>query len=47
MDQTEFSKFYDRVCDILAKHFLPGVTSAELKAEVSLMIGVSRETEAA
>lgn len=39
MDQTEFSSFYDRVCDLLAKHFLPGVTSAELKAEVSIMIG--------
>jgi hypothetical protein len=42
MDQAAFSAFYDRVCDLIAKHFLPGVTSAELKNEVSIMIGVAR-----
>lgn len=41
MDQTAFDAFYDRVCDLLAKHFLPGVTNAELKREVSLMIGAA------
>jgi hypothetical protein len=41
MDQLEFSAFYDRVCDLIAKHFLPGVTSVELKAEVEQMIGAS------
>jgi hypothetical protein len=41
MDQLDFSAFYDRVCDLIAKHFLPGVTSAELKAEVEQMIGAS------
>lgn len=39
MDQTEFSAFYDKVCDLVAKHFLPGVTSEQLKREVEEMIG--------
>lgn len=39
MDQTEFSAFYNLVCDLIAKHWLPGVSSAELRAEVSIMIG--------
>jgi len=43
MDQTAFSEFYDRVCDLVAKHFLPGVTVLELKNEVAAMIGVARE----
>jgi hypothetical protein len=42
MDQTAFAGFYDRVCDLIAKHFLPGVTSDELKREVSIMIGVAK-----
>jgi len=46
MDQTAFDAFYDRVCDLIAKHFLPGVTSEELKREVGSMIG-TREREAA
>lgn len=40
MDQSEFAAFYDRVCDLIAREFLPGVTSADLRAEVALMIGV-------
>lgn len=39
MDQVEFSQFYDRVCDLVAKHFLPGVNVEDLKAEVEQMIG--------
>jgi hypothetical protein len=39
MDQAEFSAFYDRVCDLIAKHFLPGVSVEDLKAEVEQMIG--------
>lgn len=39
MDQTEFSAFYDRVCDLVAKHFLPGVSVESLKTEVEIMIG--------
>jgi len=41
MDQLAFSDFYNRVCDAVAKHFLPGVTSDELKREVEMMIGAS------
>jgi hypothetical protein len=39
MDQTAFDAFYDRVCDLIAKYFLPGVNSTDLKAEVESMIG--------
>lgn len=42
MDQTEFSEFYEKVCDLIAKHFLPGVTSDELKGEVEIMVGLRR-----
>lgn len=41
MDQDEFSKFYDRVCDLIAKHFLPGVKTDDLRREVEIMIGVA------
>lgn len=41
MDQIQFSEFYDRVCDLLARRFLPGVTSDELRHEVELLIGVA------
>lgn len=41
MDQIQFSAFYDRVCDLIAKHFLPGVSSDDLRNEVELMIGVA------
>ncbi|MEU7656819.1 DUF1367 family protein [Micromonospora taraxaci] len=40
MDQTAFSEFYDRVCDLIAKHFLPGVESEALKDEVEIMCGM-------
>lgn len=40
MDQSQFSEFYDRVCDLIAKHFLPGVTSEQLRAEVETMTGM-------
>lgn len=41
MSQPEFEAFYDRVCSLIAKHFLPGVDSETLKQEVSQMIGVA------
>lgn len=41
MDQTDFSQFFDNVCDLVAKHFLPGVTSDQLKREVEEMIGAA------
>lgn len=40
MDQTAFSAFYDKVCDLIAKHFLPGVTSDQLREEVEIMTGL-------
>lgn len=41
MDQSAFDEFYNRVCDLLSEHFLPGVTSEELKQEIEQMIGGS------
>lgn len=40
MDQTAFTAFYERVCDLIAKHFLPGVTNDDLRAEVETMTGM-------
>lgn len=40
MTEDEFSQFYDRCADIIAKHYLPGVTSDNLKAEVESLIGI-------
>jgi hypothetical protein len=40
MDQTEFKQFYDKVCDLVAEHFLPGIDVAALKEEVESLIGV-------
>lgn len=40
MDQIAFSAFYDRVCNLIAKHFLPGVDSDALKEEVEIMCGM-------
>lgn len=40
MDQTSFAEFYDRICDLVAEHFLPGVNIPELKATVESMIGI-------
>jgi hypothetical protein len=38
MDQTAFNEFYDRCVDKIARHFLPGVDSAALRAEVEELI---------
>lgn len=45
MNQDEFSAFYERVCNLIAKHFLP-VAVEDLKHEVELMIGVAKERAA-
>jgi hypothetical protein len=37
MDQTEFSVFFDKCIAIVASRFLPGVTDAELRAELESM----------
>lgn len=44
MTQDEFEKFYNRVCDIVCQHFLPGVKSEELKQEVLQMVGHGRSS---
>jgi hypothetical protein len=41
MDQAEFDSFYERVCDLIALHFLPGVNKDDLRMEVSMMIGAA------
>lgn len=40
MDQTRFAEFFDRVCDIIAKYVLPGLSDADLRARVSEMTGI-------
>jgi hypothetical protein len=40
MSEDDFSAFFDRVANLVARHFLPGVTVAELRNEVAAMIGV-------
>lgn len=41
MDQTVFAAFFDRVCDVIARDFLPGVSSQTLYDEVSLIVGAA------
>jgi hypothetical protein len=41
MDQLVFAAFFDRVCDVIARDFLPGVSSQILYDEVSLIIGAA------
>ncbi len=41
MDQTAFEAFYNMAVDIVIRHWLPGVTSEELKNEVWDMVGGS------
>ncbi len=40
MSQDEFTAFYDRVCDLIAKYFLPGCAAEDLKEQVEAMIGI-------
>lgn len=42
MDQAAFGEFYDRVCDLIVKFFLPGVDSEALREEVEIMTGIRR-----
>lgn len=41
MNQQEFDAFFNRVCDLVCKHFIPGLDDAALKHEVSLMVGAA------
>lgn len=38
MDQTAFEAFYDRCIDKIARHFLPGVDSDDLRREVEELL---------
>jgi hypothetical protein len=40
MDQTEFAAFFERACDLVAVHFVPGLTSPEVKKQISEMTGI-------
>jgi hypothetical protein len=37
MDQDAFDRFFDKCVDIVVRRFLPGVTDAELRAELESM----------
>jgi len=43
MTEDDFAAFFDRVCNLISRHFLPGVTNAELRAEVAALIGTSTD----
>lgn len=45
MSEDDFSAFFNRVCNLVSRHFLPGVDEDALRAEVEEMIGV-RESAA-
>jgi hypothetical protein len=38
MSQDEFSQFFDRCCDWIAEKVIPGITKAEILAEIEPMI---------
>ncbi len=38
MTEFEFSDFYDKVCDLIAEHFIPGVSVEALKEEIEAML---------
>lgn len=41
MEQVEFDQFFNKVCDLVAKYFLPGVSSEALRNEVMQMTGLA------
>lgn len=41
MDNSEFSAFFDRCCDLIAKHFIPTTSTEQWRKEVSTMIGMA------
>lgn len=41
MGQDEFAAFFDNVIAMVIKHFLPGVSDAELRREVESMVGIA------
>jgi hypothetical protein len=41
MDQLTFDAFFERVCDVIAREYLPGVTTDALYEEVAFIVGAS------
>lgn len=39
MDQIQFNEFYERVCDAVHKHFVPGLESDAIRREIEMMTG--------
>ena len=39
MQQPEFDEFYSNAIEVVCKHFLPGVKSEDLKAEIEQIVG--------
>lgn len=39
MGQPEFDEFYTNAVEVICKHFLPGVTSEDLRGEIEDMVG--------
>ncbi len=41
MDDIEFRTFWNRVCDLIAQYFLPGIEGDALKAEIESLVGIA------
>lgn len=46
MSEETFEKFFNRLCDIVATYWWPGITQAWLRAEVEKLIGMRDASEA-
>jgi hypothetical protein len=40
MSQDDFSRFFNRVCDVVCTRILPGLEAGQLKNEISQMVGI-------
>lgn len=40
-DDVEFGQFFERCADLIAQHFIPGVTASQWRTEVASMIGIA------
>ena len=41
MDEIEFGRFFNRCCDLIAKNFITGISSAQWRQEIEQMIGIA------
>lgn len=41
MDEIEFGAFFARCCDLIASHFISGVSASQWRSEIEQMIGVT------